>query len=46
MKEFNIKVLDGSSEEQNQITEDFLNSISEEEHNRAMSDEFRYLDEE
>lgn len=46
MKEFNITVLDGSAEEQNQVMENYLNSITEEEHNKAMSDEFGYLDEE
>jgi len=46
VKEFNITVLDGSTEEQNQVMENYLNSITEEEHNKAMSDEFGYLDEE
>ena len=46
MKELNIMFIDGSAEEQNKAVENYLNSISDEEHNRAMSDEFGYLDEE
>lgn len=37
--------LDGSSEEQNEAVEKFLSSMTPEEHERAMSDEFSYLDE-
>ena len=46
MKENSITFLDGSSEEQEKAVKDFLDSLSEEEKNRAMSDEFGYLDEE
>ena len=46
MKELNMTFVDGSAEEQNKAVENYLISISEEEHNRAMSDEFEYLDEE
>ena len=46
MKELNMTFVDGSEEEQNKAVENYLSSISEEEHNRAMSDEFEYLDEE
>lgn len=46
MKEYNMTFVDGSAEEQNKAVENFLSSISEEEHNRAMSNEFDYLDEE
>lgn len=40
----NSTVLDGSPEEQKKAVEDFLNSLTPEEHERAMSDEFSYLD--
>ena len=48
MKENNNKItfLDGSSEELEKATSDFLSSVSEEEHKRAMSSEFDYLDDE
>jgi hypothetical protein len=46
VKELNMTFIDGSAEEQSKAVENYLNSISDEEHNRAMSDEFRYLDEE
>ena len=46
MKENRMTFLDGSSEMQKEAVEDFLASLTEEEHNRAMSDEFDYLDEE
>ena len=46
MKELNMTFVDGSSEEQSRAVENFLNSISDDEHDRAMSDEFGYLDEE
>ena len=46
MKERNITFIDGSAEEQTKAAENYLSSISEAEHNRAMSDEFGYLDEE
>ena len=44
MKEDKIMFLDGSNEEQEKIVKDYLNTLSEEEHIRAMSDEFAYLD--
>lgn len=46
-KENNDKItfLDGSPEEQKKAVEKFLGSMSNEEHERAMSDEFAYLDE-
>lgn len=37
--------LDGSTEEQTKAVEDSLNQMTKEEHERAMSDEFAYLDE-
>lgn len=46
MKENKITFLDGSQEEQKKAVEEFLNSITPEEHERAMSSEFDYLDEE
>ncbi len=47
MKENNINItfLDGTSKEQDKVTSDFLDSVSEEEHERSMSSEFDYLDE-
>ncbi len=45
MKENKFTFLDGSQEKQNKAIEDFLNELTEEEHQRAMSDEFSYLDE-
>ena len=46
-KENNDKItfLDGSPEEQKKAVEKFLGSMSNEEHERAMLDEFAYLDE-
>lgn len=48
MKESKNKInfLDGSPDEQRKAVEDFLNSMTAEEHEQAMSDEFAYLDEE
>ncbi len=46
MKENKITFIDGSSQEQKKAVDDFLQTVSEEEHKRAMSDEFAYLDEE
>ena len=46
MKERNATFVDGSAEEQNKAVENYLSSISEKEHSRALSDEFGYLDEE
>lgn len=37
--------LDGSQYEQTKAVEDFLSSMTNDEHERAMSDEFAYLDE-
>ena len=37
--------LDGSSEKQDKAVETFLGNMTPEEHERAMSDEFSYLDE-
>lgn len=47
MKESNNKTifLDGSPDEQRKAVEDFLNSMTAEEHERAMSEEFDYLEE-
>lgn len=44
----NVKftILDGSSEEQKKSSEAFLNSLTKEEHERAMTSEFDYLEEE
>lgn len=46
MKENKITFLDGSPQEQKKAVEEFLDSMTPEEHNRAMSSEFDYLDEE
>lgn len=47
MKEFNLKqVLDGTPEENEYAAQSLCNTLTEEEHMRAMSDEFAYLDEE
>lgn len=40
-----FNVLDGSSEEQSKTVESFLNSLTYEEHKKAMSNEFDYLEE-
>lgn len=47
MEENNNKIifLDGSPKEQEKAVKNFLGSMSNEEHERAMSDEFAYLDE-
>ena len=45
MKENKITFLDGSQEKQKKAVEEFLNSITPEEHERAMSSEFDYLEE-
>jgi hypothetical protein len=44
----NVKftMLDGSPEEQKKSSEAFLSTLTKEEHERAMSSEFDYLDEE
>ena len=42
----NSTVLDGSPEEQKKAVKEFLSSLTPEEHERAMSSEFDYLDEE
>lgn len=41
----NSTVLDGSTEEQKKSAETFLNTLTKEEHEKAMSNEFDYLDE-
>lgn len=41
----NSTVLDGTPEEQKQSAEAFLSTLTKEEHERAMSKEFDYLDE-
>jgi hypothetical protein len=41
-----LNFLDGSLEEQKEAVEKFLSTLTDEEHERAMSDEFAYLDEE
>lgn len=46
MKENNTTTfLDGSAEEQKKAVDEFLNSMTPAEHEKAMSDEFAYLDE-
>lgn len=40
-----ITFLDGSAEEQKKAVDEFLSSVTPTEHERAMSDEFAYLDE-
>ncbi len=47
MKNTNDKktFLDGSQSEQTKAVDNFLSSMTAEEHERAMSDEFAYLDE-
>lgn len=40
----NFDVLDGSPEEQSKAVESFLNSLTHEEHEKAMSSEFDYLE--
>lgn len=42
----NTAILDGSLEEQKRCVEEYLSTLSEEDHTRAMSSEFDYLDEE
>lgn len=44
MKENKTVFIDGSAEEQKKAVEDFLSTLTEDEHQRAMSDEFSYLD--
>ena len=44
MADNRITFLDGSKEKQDKAIENFLNSITPEEHERAMSSEFDYLD--
>ena len=44
--EKNKYFLDGSREEQIQAIKESLENMTKEEHERAMSDEFSYLDEE
>ena len=46
MEEKRITFIDGSSEQETTAVETFLDSLSPEEHERALSDEFDYLDEE
>lgn len=41
----NLTFLDGSPEEEDRIVNEFLDSLTEEEKERAMSSEFDYLDE-
>ena len=47
MKDKNNKMtfLDGSQSEQTRAVDNFLSSMTDDEHERAMSDEFAYLDE-
>ena len=45
MKENKITFLDGSQEEQKKAVEEFLSSVTPAEHERAMSSEFDYLEE-
>lgn len=44
-KIFNSNMLDGSPEEEDKAVAEFLSTLTEEEHNRAMSSEFDYLNE-
>ena len=46
MEENKFNFIDGSPEQQKQAVDAFLNSLTDEEHQRAMSNEFDYLDEE
>ena len=46
MEKNKIMILDGSMEQQKEIIENFLSSLTPEEHEMAMSDEFAYLDDE
>lgn len=41
-----LTFLDGSPEEQKNAIEEFLNSVTPEDHARAMSSEFDYLEDE
>ena len=45
MKENKITILDVSDEEKKKALNEFLNSLTEEEHKKAMSAEFDYLEE-
>lgn len=38
-------ILDGDAETQRKLSKRFLSTLTQEEHERAMSDEFAYLDE-
>lgn len=40
-----LHILDGSPEDEDKAVAELLASLTEEEHNRAMSSEFDYLDE-
>lgn len=44
MDENKTTFIDGSAEEQKKAVDNFLNGLTEEEHELAMSDEFSYLD--
>ena len=44
MEKNRITFLDGSKEQQDKAVKDFLNSITPEEHEKAMSSEFEYLE--
>jgi len=44
VKKNKITFIDGSPEEQKKAVGDFLSTLSEDEHARAISDEFSYLD--
>lgn len=44
MKNDKITFLDGSDKEQKKTVNDYLGTLSEEEHKRAMSSEFDYLE--
>lgn len=44
-KKLKATLLDGSLEQQEKANEEFLNTLTEEQQNRAMSEEFKYLDE-
>lgn len=43
-KDTMFTILDGTQEEQKQSTEKFLSTLTEEEKEQSMSDEFAYLD--
>lgn len=43
-KKLKMTLLDGSPKEQEKANKEFLDTLTDAEHNRAMSEEFDYLD--